>query len=73
MFVTLKCVIPVNDSYPGYMQKALSQLFENRPYFESVAAWINRQVILAVSEVMAVASSFGVDSKELKLPLSSST
>lgn len=52
----------VNDGYADYMEKAIPLLFENRPCFESVEAWINRQVMLAVSQVMVVASSFGVDS-----------
>lgn len=52
----------VNDSYADYMGKAVPQLFENRPCFESVEAWINRQVMLGVAYVMVVASSFGVDS-----------
>lgn len=52
----------VNDSYADYMEKAIPLLFENRPCFESVEAWINRQVMLAVGQVMLVASSFGVDS-----------
>lgn len=52
----------VNDNYADYMRKAVPQLFENRLSFESLEAWINRQVMLAVGQVMVVASSFGVDS-----------
>ncbi|MGB7443637.1 MAG: nitroreductase family protein [Coleofasciculaceae cyanobacterium] len=51
----------VNDNYADVMRKAIPQLFENKPCFESMEAWTNRHTMLAVAHLMIIAKSFGVD------------
>ena len=52
----------LTDDYGDIMRKQIPQMFEYKPCFESVEAWTNRHVMLAVAHLMVVAKSFGVDS-----------
>ncbi|MGD1859691.1 MAG: nitroreductase family protein [Leptolyngbyaceae cyanobacterium] len=51
----------VNDAFADYMRQAIPQLFEYKPCFDSMEAWTNRHVMLAVAHLMIAAKSFGVD------------
>ena len=52
----------INDAYADYFRSSVPGLFENQPCFESIEAWTNRHVMLAVAHLMIVAKSLGVDS-----------
>lgn len=52
----------INEQYAEYMRAKIPQIAENKPSFESLEAWTNRNVMLAVAQLMIVAKSFGVDS-----------
>ncbi len=52
----------ITDDYGDTMRKQIPQMFEYKPCFESVEAWTNRHVMLAVAHLMVVAKAFGVDS-----------
>lgn len=52
----------INDNFADYMRKAIPQLFEHPPNFESLETWTNRHTMLAVAHLMIAAQSFGVDS-----------
>jgi nitroreductase len=52
----------VNEQYAEVMRSAIPGLFENQPCFENVEAWTNRHTMLAVTYIMLVAKSYGVDS-----------
>lgn len=52
----------ITDTYADYMRSSIPKIFENKPSFESIEAWINRQTMLAVAHLMIVARSYGVDS-----------
>ncbi|NEP80283.1 MAG: nitroreductase family protein [Okeania sp. SIO3B3] len=56
----------INDTYADYMRNSIPKIFESPPSFESMEAWINRQIMLAVAQIMLVSSSFGVDSCPLE-------
>lgn len=52
----------ITETYADYMRSSIPKMFENKPSFESLEAWTNRQTMLAVAHLMIVAKSYGVDS-----------
>jgi len=52
----------IADPLAEYMRSAIPKIFENKPSFENIEAWTNRQTMLAVAHLMIVAKSYGVDS-----------
>lgn len=52
----------MTDDFANYMRSSIPGFFANHPSYESIEAWINRHVMLAVAQIMIVAKSFGVDS-----------
>lgn len=52
----------MNDAYADFIRSSVPALFENRPCFDSLEAWTNRQTMLSVAYLMIVAQSYGVDS-----------
>ncbi len=52
----------VNDDYANYMRNTIPSFVENAPNFSNLEVWTNRHTMLAVSQMMVVAKSFGVDS-----------
>ena len=53
---------PITDTYADYMRSSIPKIFENKPSFDNLETWTNRQTMLAVAHVMIVAKSYGVDS-----------
>ncbi|ERN41392.1 nitroreductase [Rubidibacter lacunae KORDI 51-2] len=52
----------IDDRYADFMRESVPQVFKTAPSFDSVEAWINRHVMLAVSQIMFSAKLFGIDS-----------
>ncbi|ASC71284.1 Nitroreductase [Halomicronema hongdechloris C2206] len=51
----------MSDEYADVMRGAVPQLFDAQPSFETLEAWTNRHVMLAVAHLMVAAKGFGVD------------
>ncbi len=49
------------DALAEMMRSTIPDFFVNKPCFESVEAWSNRQTMLAVAHLMIVAKAYGVD------------
>lgn len=52
----------ISHDYADHMRSTIPKIFENKPSFESLETWTNRQTMLAVAHFMIVARSYGVDS-----------
>lgn len=52
----------MTDNYANYMRSSIPEFFANHPSFETMEAWTNRHVMLAVGYMTIVAKSFGIDS-----------
>jgi nitroreductase len=52
----------ITDEYAQVMRDKIPALFENKPCFDHVEAWTNRHTMIAVSYIMVIAQSFGLDS-----------
>ena len=42
----------IADSLAEYMRSAIPKIFENKPSFETIETWTNRQTMLAVAHLM---------------------
>lgn len=52
----------MNEKYADALRSNIRSYFENKPSIQTVEAWTNRQTMIAVTHMMIVAKSFGVDS-----------
>ncbi|MGP1385191.1 MAG: nitroreductase family protein [Thainema sp.] len=52
----------IDENYANIMRKQIPLGFEQQPSYGSMEVWTNRHVMLAVTHMMIVAKSYGVDS-----------
>jgi len=50
------------ENYANYMRSSIPGFADNAPSFGTPEVWTNRHTMLAVSQIMVVAKSYGVDS-----------
>ncbi len=52
----------MNEKHAQFLRQTIPTFNKFHPSFESMEAWINRQVMIAVTHMMLVAKSLGIDS-----------
>lgn len=52
----------MNEQHAQFLRQTIPTFHKFHPSFESIEAWINRQVMIAVTQMMLVAKSLNIDS-----------
>ncbi len=52
----------MKEKHAQFLRQTILTFHKFHPSFESIEAWINRQVMIAVTQMMLVAKSLGIDS-----------